>query len=205
MPPGFGLFLLSLLLGFACGSVPFGWLAGRLKGTDIRKHGSGNIGFTNVYRTLGPGWAVPVFLLDAGKGVLPVLLAGPLGLDPRLCGAGAVIGHVFTPWLGFRGGKGVATTIGVCAILCTRSLLAGLGIYALVLLTTGYISVASLVFAGSLPALTAVFYPRDLSLLAFAAAVALLIVIRHPANIRRLIAGTEPRFGLWERLFRRKR
>lgn len=197
--------ILGLAAGFACGSVPFGWFAGRLKGIEIRDHGSGNIGFTNVYRVLGPAWAVPVFLLDAAKGALPVLVGPLLGLDPRLCAAGAVLGHVYSPWLGFRGGKGVATAIGAGAALFTWSLLAGLGVYTLVLLTTGYISVASLVFAGSLPALTAICYPRDLPLLATTVFIALLIVFRHTANIRRLTDGTEPRFGLWERLFRRKR
>ena len=193
------------MAGILSGSIPFGYLAGRMKRIDIRDYGSGNIGFTNVYRTLGPGWAVPVLILDVAKGLVPVALAGSPGLVPEFVGAGAVLGHVFTPWLGFRGGKGVATTIGVCAFLCLRSLGAGLGVYALVLLTTGFISVSSLLFAVSLPALTSVLYRGDTPLLVFTSVVGVVIVVRHAANIRRLLQGTEPRFGLWLRLFRRKR
>jgi glycerol-3-phosphate acyltransferase PlsY len=199
------LLVASAVAGIVCGSIPFGYLAGRVKRIDIRKHGSGNIGFTNVFRTMGAVWAVPVLALDIAKGLIPVALAASLGLEPALVGAGAILGHVFTPWLGFRGGKGVATTIGVCAFLCLRSLGAGLGVYTLVLLTTGFISVASLLFAVSLPALTSILYRGDTLLLVFTAVVGVVIVMRHAANIRRLLQGTEPRFGLWLRLFRRRR
>ena len=196
---------LSLAFGYICGSVPFGYLAGRINRLDIRRHGSGNIGFTNVLRVINAGWAIPVLLLDVGKGLLPAAIAAPLGLIPALAGTGAILGHVFTPWLGFKGGKGVATTIGVAALLCLRSLLPGLGIYALVLLTTGFISVSSLAFGVALIPLTALIYRGDPALLAFTAVVGVLIVIRHRANISRLVAGTEPRLGLWLRLFRRNR
>jgi len=195
----------SVVAGILFGSIPFGYLAGRAKRIDIRDYGSGNIGFTNVFRTLGAAWAIPVLILDIAKGLVPVALAATVGLEPALVGAGAILGHVFTPWLGFRGGKGVATTIGVCAFLCLRSLGAGLGVYALVLLTTGFVSVASLLFAVSLPALTSVLYRGDTPLLVFTSVVGVVIVVRHAANIRRLLQGTEPRFGLWLRLFRRKR
>jgi glycerol-3-phosphate acyltransferase PlsY len=122
---------------------------------------------------------------------------------PALVGAGAILGHVFTPWLGFKGGKGVATTIGVSAVLCTRSLVAGLGIYAVVLLASGFVSVSSLAFGMALPAFTAVLYPHDTALIAFTAAVGVVIFVRHVDNIRRLASATEPRFGLWLKLFRR--
>ena len=99
----------SLLAGAAFGSVPFGHIAGRLNGIDIRRHGSGNIGFTNVQRTIGWAWAVPVLLLDVTKGLVPTAIARSFGLVPPLVGIGAILGHVFCPWLGFKGGKGVAT------------------------------------------------------------------------------------------------
>jgi acyl phosphate:glycerol-3-phosphate acyltransferase len=194
---------LSFLAGFALGSVPFGYIAGRANGRDIRRLGSGNIGFTNVYRTLGAAWAVPVLVLDVAKGMVPVTLASRFGLVPALVGAGAVLGHVFTPWLGFKGGKGVATTIGVSALLCPISLAVGLGIYALVLLFSGFISLSSIALGCSLPVLTAAVY-RNVPLTVFTAVVAVIILARHRSNITRLARGTEPRFGLWLKVFRRQ-
>jgi len=195
--------VLSLLLGLLCGSVPFGQLAGRIKRIDIRTRGSGNIGFTNVQRTLGWAWAIPVLILDSAKGLLPTIFAARLGLTPVLVGWAAIAGHVFTPWLGFKGGKGVATTIGVSASLCPASLIAGLSLYLAVLVSFGFVSLASLIFALALPVLTAIFYPGNLPLLLFSLAAALIIIIRHRANIKRLLGRTEPRFGLWLKLFRK--
>lgn len=194
---------LSLLLGAACGSVPFGYLAGRVRGLDIRTRGSGNIGFTNVQRTMGWAWAIPVLVLDVAKGLVPTALASSLGLLPALVGLGAILGHVFTPWLRFNGGKGVATTIGVSAFLCSWSLLAGLGVYLVVLLATGFVSLSSLAFAATLPVLTAVIYPGNVALLAVTVGITLVILIRHRTNIARLAARTEPRLSLWLRLFRK--
>jgi len=195
--------LLSLLVGAACGSIPFGYIAGRLKGIDIRRFGSGNIGFTNVQRTIGWGWAVPVLLLDIAKGLVPTAFAQTIGLTPPLVGLGAILGHVFCPWLGFKGGKGVATTMGVAAFLCPKSLLAGLGIYFAVLAVTGFVSLSSILFACVLPILTALIYRHNAPLLAFTLGVATVIIIRHWTNIRRLAAGTEPKLGLWLRLLRK--
>jgi glycerol-3-phosphate acyltransferase PlsY len=195
----------SAAFGFACGSIPFGYLAGLTRGIDIRKQGSGNIGFTNVLRIMGTAWAIPVLLLDIAKGVFPTAFAAELGLLPALAGIGAILGHVFTPWLGFKGGKGVATTIGVAALLCARSLLPGLGLYAIVLLTTGFVSLSSMLFAVSLVPLTLLFYGTDPSLLAFTAGVSILVLVRHRANLGRLLRRTEPRLGLWVKLFGRHR
>jgi glycerol-3-phosphate acyltransferase PlsY len=146
---------------------------------------------------------VPVLLLDIAKGLVPTAFAQPHGLTPALVGLGAILGHVFCPWLGFKGGKGVATTMGVVAFLCPRSLLAGLGIYLAVLALTGFVSLSSLSFACALPVLTLLTYRHNAPLLAFTVGVAAVIVIRHWANIRRLAADTEPRLGLWLRLFKR--
>lgn len=195
---------LSLLFGFACGSIPFGYIAGQLRATDVRVHGSGNIGFTNVLRTLGWAWALPVLILDAAKGLIPALLAGRIGLVPPLVGFAAVAGHVFTPWLGFRGGKGVATAIGVTAILCPRALLAGLAVYLIALIGSGFISLSSLAFALLLPFLVLLLYPGQLPLFVFCLGLSVIIIIRHRANIERLSRGAEPRLGLWLRLFRRQ-
>ena len=192
----------SLLVGAAFGSIPFGYIAGRMKKMDIRRHGSGNIGFTNVQRTIGWAWAVPVLVLDVAKGMVPTAIAHGVGLVPPLVGIGAILGHVFCPWLGFNGGKGVATTIGVSAFLCPRSLFVGLGIYLVVLAATGFISAASLAFAVALPILTAVFYRHSVLLFVITAGAALIMIARHSSNVRRLATGTEPRLGLWLRLFR---
>lgn len=102
-------FALSLIVGAASGSIPFGYVAGRLNSIDIRMRGSGNIGFTNVQRTIGWTWRVPVLLLDVAKGLVPTAFARGLGLVPPLVGIGAILGHVFCPWLIFNGGEGVAT------------------------------------------------------------------------------------------------
>ncbi len=192
---------LSLIGGFLPGSIPFGHLAGLINRIDVRKTGSGNIGFTNVYRVLGWKWALPVLILDITKGLLPVAFASSLGLLPALVGLGAVTGHIFTPWLKLQGGKGVATTIGVTAILCPRSFIAGIGVYLLILLLSGFISLSSLIFALTLPFLTWLFYPQNPLLLTFTIGIGIIIVIRHIANIRRLLNGTEPKFGLWQKLF----
>ena len=191
----------SILVGVTFGSIPFGFIAGKLKNIDIRQHGSGNIGFTNVQRTIGWAWAVPVLLLDAAKGLVPTALSGGLGLVPPLVGIGAILGHVFCPWLRFNGGKGVATTIGVTAFLCPRSLFVAFGIFVLVVLVTGFISASSLTMAVTLPLLTALLYRGNTTLLVFSLGVAVVIVVRHVTNIRRLAAGTEPRLGLWLKIF----
>ncbi len=196
---------LSLGFGFLCGSVPFGYLAGRLNHIDVRTRGSGNIGFTNVLRVLNVKWAIPVLILDILKGLLPAAFAPALGLTPALAGAGAILGHVFTPWLGFRGGKGVATAIGVSAFLCIRSLGIDLAVYALVLLATGFVSLSSIVFGLLLVPLTAILYPGDAPLLAFSILVGLLLLVRHRSNVGRLIRHEEPRFGPWLKLFRKQR
>ncbi len=196
--------LISFLTGFIPGSIPFGYLAGVINRIDIRQRGSGNIGFTNVARTLGLTWAIPVFILDIAKGMIPVAFARTIGLTPALVGLGAIAGHIFTPWLRFRGGKGVATTIGVTALLCPKSLLVAIAIYVIVLLITGFVSLSSIIFALILPVLTRIFYPDHLSLLVFTIGTGIIIIARHIDNIRRLLNKTEPRFGLWLKLFRKE-
>ncbi|MEO0050593.1 MAG: glycerol-3-phosphate 1-O-acyltransferase PlsY [candidate division WOR-3 bacterium] len=196
-----GRIILSIFIGFLFGSIPFGYLAGLINRIDIRKKGSGNIGFTNVQRILGLKWAVPVLILDIAKGIVPVIFAQSFRLLAPLVGLGAILGHIFTPYLKFNGGKGVATSIGVAAIICPRSLLPSVLVLLLILLITGFVSLSSLCFSLSLPVFTLIFYQGNLLLLVFALCITILIFIRHLPNINRLINRTEPKFGLWLKLF----
>lgn len=221
--------LVALLLGaFLAGSVPFGLLIARARGIDLRAHGSGNIGATNVGRVLGPRWFVVVFLLDFLKGFGPVLLGGwLLGTLGRMDAApgdsaswlgvalAAVLGHVFCPWLKFKGGKGVATGAGVLVGVfpaLTVPAIAGFLVFLAALRLSRYMSLASMIAASSVPLFVAAWFhaahagwvplrtesPVEvrhmLPFLAFAGAVAALVVWAHRGNIARLRAGTEPRW-----------
>jgi len=142
-----------VLLGYLSGSIPFGLLLVRAsRGVDVRAQGSGNIGATNVARVAGKGLGAVVLVLDALKGALPVLLAAAVegnGAVPALVGVAAFAGHVAPPWLGFRGGKGVATALGVLAVLAPRAALAGAVTWAVVLAVLRISSVGSLLGASS--------------------------------------------------------
>lgn len=191
--------LLSLLLGYLFGGVPFGLLIGRARGVDVRRVGSGNIGFSNVYRTLGPTYGVATLLLDGLKGFIPTLLAPSLNLYGVLVGVGAILGHILSPYLRLKGGKGVATTFGALLALAPISFGCGVAIWFVVLLLSSYASVASLSFAIALPLLVllarlAGFGEGSVSNLIFAVGVALIIIYMHRANIRRLIERQEPKF-----------
>ena len=197
MPP-----LIPALLGsYLLGSIPTAYLmVKRLKGVDVRTVGSGNVGATNVTRIAGFRAGVVVFLIDAAKGLLAVLVIAPWALRPMTptaqlaCGIAAVVGHAFSVFLKFQGGKGVATTIGV--LLGAMPLLAAacLAVWVACFLIWKYVSVASLAAAVTLPVAQAV-ARRPLPELVLGSALALLIVARHRANIQRLLAGTEHRAG----------
>lgn len=185
-------FAISYLLG----SIPFGLLLTRMAGlSDIRTVGSGNIGATNVLRTGNKGLAAATLLLDGGKGAAAVLLAAA-AIDPTtgmLAGVGAVIGHNFPVWLRFRGGKGVATTLGVFIAMAWPVGLLACATWLAVAAPTRYSSLAALVALGSAP-IYAYWLSGDAIALA-AALLALLAIIRHHANIRRLIGGNESKIG----------
>ena len=198
--------LLSIACGYFSGSVPFGYLAGRLKGIDIRQHGSGNIGATNVVRVLGKGIGVPVFILDMLKGWLPIWLAAgwiaQTGAAPEmisigkvLTGLAAVIGHMFTFWLGFKGGKGIATTGGVLLGISLPGMIGGWTGFLTFLFAFRYVSLGSLAAAVGVPTGMAIYMWRagrwDLVELGFGIIVMILAFVRHRANIQRLLAGTE--------------
>ncbi|MEO0131796.1 MAG: glycerol-3-phosphate 1-O-acyltransferase PlsY [candidate division WOR-3 bacterium] len=195
--------LIFFLVGFIIGSIPFGYLISKLEGIDIRHYGSKNIGFTNVYRILGPKYAVPVLVLDMLKGFLPTFLSKPFNNLAVVIGLGTILGHTFTPWLYFRGGKGVATTIGVALALIPEVLLAGILIYSLVLIFFRYVSLASIIFGISLPILVLFFNPGNKLLLTTSTIIGILIIIRHYTNILRLINRVEPKFD-YTKFFKKK-
>lgn len=194
--------LIWLVLGYLAGSCPTGYLAAKLvRGEDIRRHGSGNIGATNVGRLMGKPWAIAVAILDMAKGGLVVGTAWAIGVrDPwilSLAGAAGVLGHNYPLWLGFKGGKGVATTFGVLFFLDWfnpwPALLGGVIWYG-VMKATRYVSVASLVSLFSAAGLFFLFRaPAPYGITALA--LALLSTWRHRANLARLAAGAESRVG----------
>jgi acyl phosphate:glycerol-3-phosphate acyltransferase len=189
----------TALLAFLAGSVPFGYLIGRfVYRTDLRKHGSGNIGAMNALRTLGKGGAIAVLLLDAAKGVIPVLLAHTLPLA-ALAAVCAVLGHCFSPWLHWKGGKGVATAFGaIFALAWPAGLVAVAAWVAGALLLTRYSSVGS-ILASAISPFALYFFTQDPATAAFGVFVALFIPWTHRENIARLRAGTEGAISLFRR------
>jgi len=182
-----------VLIGFLLGSIPWGLWIARARGVDLRRVGSGNIGATNAIRALGRKWGGLVFVLDTAKGAAAALLSTHVPTQ-LAAGAAAILGHVFSPWARFKGGRGVATSLGVfLAILPIPALLA-FGVWILVFLISRRVSVGSLAAALAYPFLVAWKAPHDPYRTAYIIAgglVGALVVIRHVPNIRRLMAGTE--------------
>lgn len=189
----------ALAAGYLCGSIPFGLLLTKLAGMDdIRTIGSGNIGATNVLRTGRKGIAALTLLLDCAKGALPVFAAGMIWPEEHALRAGtallAFLGHVFPVWLGFKGGKGVATTGGLVLGLSLPAGAIGGSIWLFLLLTLRYSSVAALIAVSSTPFV--VWYFGDLPATAATAVIAIVVGFKHHANIRRLLKGEEPKVGV---------
>lgn len=189
---------LWLVAAYLLGAMPTSYLAGQARGIDLREHGSRNLGATNVYRVLGWSWAIPVGLVDVAKGAVPVWLfgrwaGGPTWLAPAL-GVAAVLGHVFSPFVGFKGGKGVATACGMFLALAPAAVLIAVPVWAGSLWLTGYVSLASLLAAGSFPLWVRLTNPAASPAFWAAVGLAALIVVSHRGNIQRLLAGTENRF-----------
>ncbi|MCK5132019.1 MAG: glycerol-3-phosphate 1-O-acyltransferase PlsY [Candidatus Sabulitectum sp.] len=184
---------LSILIGFLCGSVPFSWLLGKLKGVDLREHGSGNPGATNLLRTSGTAMGVAGMLLDVAKGAVPVLLVtsttSPVWL-PSAVVIAAVCGHVFMPWFGFKGGKGVATALGALLVLSTYPVLCALGLFILLLALFKMVSLGSVVAGISLP-FFGILFNESMHPEIVLSVIALAILVTHRANIKRIISGTE--------------
>jgi len=194
---------LALALSYASGSLPFAWLAGKAAAVDLRTQGSGNLGATNVFRVLGWKIGIAVFLADAVKGALPVLLLPRHiegALDPTLwaiaCGVVAIMGHVRPVFLKFRkGGKGVATAAGVFFALAPVPMLVTFAIFVAVVLATGYVSLGSMLSAVVLPALLLITQGVRSPLFAVSLVIAAFVFWTHRANIGRLRRGEEHRFG----------
>lgn len=189
--------LLVLAAGYLIGSIPFGYLAARLCKIDIRRHGSGNIGATNVLRVLGPVPGAIVFILDMAKGTLPVLAMRQVSPDPLwivLAGAAAILGHTFPVFLKFKGGRGVATGLGLLLGIAPDIFLAALLCFALILALTRIVSVSSML-TSLLVVVAFVTLKRPPAYSLVAGLILILIVARHLPNIKRLLAGTEPRIG----------
>ncbi len=193
------------MAAYLTGAIPFGYIVGRLNGVDIRKLGSGNIGATNVARSIGKGWGALVFACDVLKGFFPAwlfpLLAARFssGPDPAalglLCAAAAIAGHIWPVYLKFKGGKGIATSLGALVGVAPACAGTGIAVWVLVFGITRYVSVASIAAAAAAAASAWFFYvaggillPATLSVLGVVA------VWRHKSNIKRLLAGTEQRF-----------
>ncbi len=192
-----GPYLLAALLGgYLLGSIPFGLLLARLAGLgDIRKLGSGSIGATNVLRTGRKGLAAATLLLDGGKGAAAVLLAANWGPDVQLTAAlGALGGHLYPVWLRFKGGKGVATALGLLLALAWQVGLVACATWLLVAGALRYSSLAGLLALAAAP-FYAWWFKGDLQLVQFAAILAAFVWLRHRANIARLIKGQEPKIG----------
>jgi len=207
----------ALLAGaYLCGSIPFGWLVGKMRGTDIREHGSKNIGATNCGRVCGRPWGILAFVLDVAKGFGPVtaavvLLPGVVGEEawPRavwlsvvVVAVGPILGHTFPVWLKFRGGKAVATSLGVLLALPPLWWIAlvALGVWILATAATAYVSVGSTAAALALGGIYGGYYRGEalgdyLPVTVFVAAIVVLVLVRHKSNYIRLWKGTENRVG----------
>lgn len=196
-------YLISFVIGFFVGALPFGFIVSKLRGIDIRKKGSGNIGFTNVFRVVGKMEGVVVLILDISKGLLPVLLLNKYYgyYYGMIAGVSAMLGHIFTPFLKFKGGKGVATGLGVFIGLAPFSALFSFVVWLIVVFVSRYISLGSITAAIALPLF--IFFSRfivrdeyNIFLLIFTILVCLLVIILHRSNIKRLIKGKENKFVL---------
>ena len=190
-------FVIIAALSFFLGSIPFGYVIGKLKGVDVRKHGSGNIGATNVSRVLGKKWGAFVLFLDALKGAVPVLIVKLLGYPLEyqvLAGFLAILGHCFSPFMKFRGGKGVATGLGVFLVVSPLVTLIAALIFFAVFFTTRYVSLSSIIAALSFPVIFKVLKspPPSVSLLLFLTAFT--VVAKHYQNIKRLLKGEEKKY-----------
>jgi glycerol-3-phosphate acyltransferase PlsY len=192
---------LWLLASYVLGAIPTSHLVSRaFARIDLRQHGSGNLGATNLYRVLGWKYAVPVALFDIAKGAIPVLVFAPRVTNSELfalaCGVAAIVGHVFSVFVGFKGGKGVATAAGVMLGMTPLALAVAAIVWGLVLLLTGYVSLSSIAAAVVLPfAVYLLEHPTSPELLWVDVFVALGVILLHRHNIQRLLRGTESRFG----------
>jgi acyl phosphate:glycerol-3-phosphate acyltransferase len=185
------------VFAYLVGSIPSGFILGRLAGVDVRTAGSGNIGATNVARVLGKGQGLLTLLADAAKGFIPVFIGQRLGLSDMalaLLATTAFLGHLYPVFLKFQGGKGVATAFGDLLALAPQATLVLILVFAVAVLFSRRVSVGSMTAALAAP-ISLWFFSAPLEFVAMAAIIGAMIVLRHRDNIGRLLAGTEPRFG----------
>jgi len=185
------------IMSYLLGSIPTGFIIGKLSGLDVRKAGSGNSGATSVARVLGKGRGLLSLSADAAKGFIPVFVARKMGLDDTsvaLIGTAAFVGHLYPIFLKFKGGKGVATAFGALLGVAPLAVLMLLGVFGVVVLTSRIVSLGSMAAALAAPFSLWIF-SYSAPLVAMAAFLAAMIILRHRANIQRLFSGTEPRFG----------
>ena len=208
------LMILFLLIAFLLGAIPFSYFFGKqLRGIDLRQHGSGNLGATNVFRTLGKGWGILCLVLDIGKGAVAVWLMslavaawppafGNTVIDQPdlwriLAGALAALGHTFSPFVGFKGGKGVATTAGAFAVIAPYAVLVSFVAFAAVFFATRVVSIGSITAASVMPVAVLFFELKSsepsLTIILFSALVCAWVIFKHRTNIQRLREGTEQR------------
>jgi len=189
--------LIAMLAGaYLLGSIPTGLLLGKACGIDVRNEGSGNIGATNLYRTAGRKVGVLTLIGDCLKGLLPVLLVKQLGFPfeyAALVGLAAFCGHVYTIFLGFKGGKGVATALGVFLAISPLAVSIALLVFVLMMVKWRYVSLGSISAAAVMPVAVALLDGRSV-LIGVTLLIALIVIAKHHSNIRRLMAGTENRF-----------
>ncbi len=189
--------VLWLLAAYAVGAIPASHLLARAGGVDLRTHGSGNVGATNLYRALGWRYALPAAVFDVAKGAVPTGLAMRYlgeGWATLAVGGAAVLGHVFPLYLRFHGGKGVATAAGVVLALAPAAVGASAVVWAAVVLATGYVSLASMLAAVAFPVTVRLLDPDATPTLALGVALSVFIVFTHRSNVRRLLTGSEHRF-----------
>jgi glycerol-3-phosphate acyltransferase PlsY len=189
--------LAAVVLAYLLGSIPFAFLAGRARGIDLRRIGSGNLGAANVFRNLGRGWGIAVMAADIGKGVLAVVLAKALSDDPwpAIAAGAAMAGHVFPVWLRFKGGKGVAVGGGALIGLVPLAAAIALAIWLVVLLTTRFSSLASITAAVAAPIVT-ILLDEPWSSVAFVTIGSVAVLVLHRGNMARLLRHEESRIQL---------
>ncbi|KPJ74572.1 hypothetical protein AMJ52_00145 [candidate division TA06 bacterium DG_78] len=190
---------MSFFIGFFFGVIPFSYIIARIKGIDLKAVGSGNIGATNLGRTLGLPFFFLGFILDGLKGLTPVLLAKGLTLSAAVAGAGAILGHIFNPLFHFRGGKGISTTIGVAIGLTPVTFIISLVIWVIIYLSTYLVSFASMIFAIALPLIALVIHEGQNIDRILLLVIALVVIFAHRMNIKRLIKKEEPKTIFWKK------
>jgi glycerol-3-phosphate acyltransferase PlsY len=187
--------VLAILASYLLGATPTSYIAGKLgRGIDLREHGSKNLGATNVYRILGWKYAIPVALFDIAKGAVPVLVFSHPAWLAVAVGAAAVLGHMFSPYVSFKGGKGVATAAGMFLALAPIAVLIAIPVWGICLWLTGYVSLSSIIAVLTVPLWVALSQPNARSTFWASMALVALISFAHRRNISRLLAGTESRF-----------